>query len=235
MPNRSEPEPGRLLARGRAADVYELDDRRVLRRYRGAAPFATEREAKLIEHVRAYGFPTPAVYEVTATDLVLERVTGDTMADDMTRRPWTIARRIGELAALHDTLHAIPAPDWLEHEPMGSGASVVHLDLHPLNVLLASTGPTVIDWTNAGRGAGGADVALTWLLLRTGVPDDNNVMRIAAAVAGRYIARRFAASADPSGETLAQYLHAATRYRLADPNLRDAERRAIRRLLAGAS
>jgi aminoglycoside phosphotransferase (APT) family kinase protein len=234
MPNPSEPEPGRLLARGRDADVYELDDGRVLRRYRSGGR-NTEREAHVMEHVRAHGFPTPAIYDVTPTDLVMERITGGTMADEMTRRPWTIAVHIRELATLHDRLHAIPAPAWLEREPMGSGASVIHLDLHPLNVLLTATGPTVIDWSNAARGPAGADVALTWLLLRTGVPDDNAVMRVAAALGGRYVARRFGASADRSGDALRDHLDVATHYRLADSNLRDAERRAIRRLVRAPS
>jgi hypothetical protein len=55
-------------------------------------------------------------------------------------------------------------------------------------------------------------------------------MRIAASLGGRYVARRFVASADRSGEALRDHLGVATQYRLADSNLRDAERRAIRRL-----
>ncbi len=231
MADEPEPHPARLLARGRAADVYVIDDRRVLRRYRHCAPFQTDREAKLVEHVRAHGFPTPAVYGVSSTDLVLERVDGPTMADDMTRRPWKIRSHVRLLAALHDRLHSLPAPEWLDHEPVGAGASVVHLDLHPLNVLLTPNGPMVIDWTNAGRGPGGVDVALTWLLLRTGVPDDNPLMRIAAAVGGRSIAHTFGRAADRTHDALTRHLTAATRYRLADPNLREAERKAIRRLV----
>ncbi len=230
MSDTQEPAPGELLAHGRAADVYALDDRRVLRRYRQCAPFQTEREAKLIEHVRTHGFPTPAVHDVSSTDLVLDRVAGRTMVEEMTRRPWTIGAQVRVLAGLHELLHRIPAPDWLDHAPIGPGDSVVHLDLHPLNVILTPTEPVVIDWTNAGRGPAGADVALTWLLMRTGVPDDNVVLRVAAAVGGRYTARRFARAADPSGETLRGHLAAATRYRLADPNLRDDERAAILRL-----
>jgi aminoglycoside phosphotransferase (APT) family kinase protein len=231
MTNGSDTPLGRLLAHGRAADVYEVDDRRVLRRYRRVAPFATEREARLIEHVRAHGFPTPRVYDANETDLVLERVDGPTMVERMTRRPWTIGGQLRVLAALHDQLHAIPAPAWLDHAPMGGGDSIVHLDLHPLNVLLSPSGPMVIDWTNAGRGSGMADVVLTWLLLRTGVPDDNAVLKAAAAIGGRHSARRFIAVADPSAQAIRQYLDIAARYRLDDPNLLDAERRAIQALL----
>ena len=78
-------------------------------------------------------------------------------------------------------------------------------------------------------------MALTWLRLRTGVQDDNAVMRVAAAFGGRAIARGFARAAYPSGDARARHLGAATRYRLADPNLRDDERRAINRLVRGLS
>lgn len=34
---------------------------------------------------------------------------------------------------------------------MGEGDKVVHLDLHPLNVIIGPKGPVVIDWTGASR------------------------------------------------------------------------------------
>jgi aminoglycoside phosphotransferase (APT) family kinase protein len=43
---------------------------------------------------------------------------------------------------------------------------LVHLDLHPLNVLCTRRGPVVIDWPAAARGAPGVDVALTWAVSR---------------------------------------------------------------------
>jgi thiamine kinase-like enzyme len=46
---------------------------------------------------------------------------------------------------LHRQLHAIPAPADLP-APLGEGTSLVHLDLHPGNVLLTASGPMVIDW-----------------------------------------------------------------------------------------
>ncbi|MCC6178677.1 MAG: phosphotransferase [Chloroflexi bacterium] len=103
--------PGPLLASGRNADVYALDAGRVLRRYRARARRQTE--AQIMKQVRAYGFPAPCVYEVTDRDMVMERVDGPTMFDDLTRRPWMLVRHARLLARLHRRLHAIPAPDWL--------------------------------------------------------------------------------------------------------------------------
>lgn len=225
----SDDEPGPLLARGRAADVYALGSDRVLRRYRtdhDAAP-----EARLIEHVRAHGFPTPAVFDVAGRDLVLARVDGRTMVDDFARHPGSMRAHMRTLAMLHEQLHEIPAPDWLVDEPAGSGGAIVHLDLHPLNVLLTQDGPTVIDWTNAGRGPAGVDVALSWLLLRTGEADDSRVVRLAGWIGRPLIARMFRRAADPDGRALRDHLAAAASYRLADRSVRTGEQRAIRRLV----
>ena len=50
------------------------------------------------------------------------------------------------LADLHDRLHVIPAPDWLPVD-LDGGDRLVHLDLHPMNVMITQSGPIVIDWT----------------------------------------------------------------------------------------
>lgn len=48
-----------------------------------------------------------------------------------------------------------------------------HGDLHPKNVLLAESGPVLVDWFDASRGPWIADVARTSLLLDTGLGADN--------------------------------------------------------------
>jgi len=45
---------------------------------------------------------------------------------------------------------------------------LLHLDLHPLNVMMAPRGPIVIDLANAARGDANTDVALTWALMSAG-------------------------------------------------------------------
>lgn len=235
-PHSSAPQrrTGRLLAHGRDADVYELDEKRVLRHYRGGAHH-TEREARLMEHVRAHGYPVPVVHDVTKTDMVLQRVDAPTMADSMAARPWTIGAAIRTLASLHARLHAIPAPAWLDHAPAGDGDNVVHLDLHPQNVFVTRDGPVVIDWTNAGRGPGGVDVALTWLLLSAASTADTKLLfRAVASVGRRACARAFARAADPGGDALRRHLGAAAVYRLHDAHAIAGEAAAIRRLVPGA-
>ncbi|HEX6310624.1 MAG TPA: phosphotransferase [Acidimicrobiia bacterium] len=217
----------RLLAQGRDSQVFALDGERVLRRYREAR--CTPREAAVMELVRANGYPAPRVHDLTPTDLVIDRVDGPTMAEDLTRRPWRMRAHARTLASLHHRLHDVVAPDWLR-APLGDGAVVLHLDLHPLNVILGRDGPVVIDWANAARGPGDADAALTWLLVLTGELDAGPVTRLVGrfgrkTFAGMFL-RRFVRS------SVLAHLDAAAAYRLADPNLRPSEVGPVRELLS---
>lgn len=164
----SKPAPGPLLASGRAADVFDIGEGRVLRRYRNEHRDGADalREARLLEHVRRHGFPVPEVFDATERDLVMERLTGPTMLDDLAKRPWTLRRAASRLAELHEQLHDVPVIDDLP-TPFGGGDSLLHLDLHPDNVIMTPRGAVVIDWQNAGRGPAGADLAKTWIILGT--------------------------------------------------------------------
>ncbi|MCI3270063.1 phosphotransferase [Streptomyces cylindrosporus] len=143
---------GKLLGSGRTCDVYEIDGTWVLRRNREGWGDALA-EGAVMEHVRAYGYPVPRVRlaDSTRTELVMERVAGVTMLEAF--GAGTIGVREGGevLAGLLRQLHGVPGLT-------GSGR-VLHLDLHPDNVMLTGGGrPVVIDWSNAEEG----DPALDW-------------------------------------------------------------------------
>jgi hypothetical protein len=76
----------------------------------------------------------PAARALNETEIVMERLDGPTMLDDLGRRPWRIDRHAQTLATLHRRLHEIDAPAWLP-APLGEGRSLLHLDLHPDNVI----------------------------------------------------------------------------------------------------
>jgi aminoglycoside phosphotransferase (APT) family kinase protein len=128
------------------------------------------REAKTMEFVRSHGYPVPEVFEVSddGSDLVMERIDGPTMVDAAAARPWNLRRFGSQLAELHQALHRMPAPAWVADAPCGRGDRLLHMDLHPLNVLMAGGGPVVIDWTGAVRGNPAVDVAITWALIASG-------------------------------------------------------------------
>src|SRR5690349_17406849 len=95
---------GRKLASGRDADVYELGETRVLRRYRASSKTVagssktSEAEAEIMRYLRAQGYPVPAVHEVSGPDMVMDRVDGPTMLTDLAKRPWMLARHARLLA-----------------------------------------------------------------------------------------------------------------------------------------
>ena len=233
-------EIGPLLATGRDADVFALGDDRVVRRLR--RPFDLLPEAEVMEHVRRAGYPAPRVWRVGPGEMVLDRVTGPTMADDLARRPWRAARHGRELGRLHGALHRISAPTALRPHPVG-GSAVLHLDLHPQNVILGPDGPVVIDWSNARRGPGAADVADVWIVLvclgREPATPTSRAERVQAAIVDRVepaVRRRLldAFLAGSDRHAARSLLRAAADHRLADANVRDHERSAIEALVVEA-
>ena len=132
-------------------------------------------------YLRDQGYPVPAVEEVSAdgSALVMERIDGVSMVDAIARRPWSLRRQGRTLAELHARLHALDAPDFLPRAPVGAGERIVHLDLHPLNVMISATGPVVIDWTGAALGDPAVDVAVAWVLTATGEIPGNRLVATA--------------------------------------------------------
>jgi aminoglycoside phosphotransferase (APT) family kinase protein len=195
----------RVLAEGRASEILDIGDGRVLRRFKvGGRP---AREAEIMEHARSHGYPVPRVLDVLDDSLVLERVEGPTMLAELRRRPWAMAGQARALAELHHRLHEIPF----------EGHRLIHVDFHPDNVLLSERGPVVIDWANARSGRPAFDVAMTWVIAAT-----------SGGALGRLFTRFFLRHVDVRAARAE--LPAAGELRIADSNVTDAERERVRRL-----
>lgn len=214
-----------LLGTGRQAHVYAHGDGLVLRRYR--IPQDTLREAALMQHVHAHGFPAPAVVSSSGPDLVMERVDGPTMLADLARRPWTLRGHARALADLANRLASVPVPEWLD-SPFGERDAVLHQDLHPENVILSDRGPVLIDWTAAVAGHPAREVAKTWAIMAVSVPPGGAWRRALAAAGRRLFLRTFLARVEhrPREAILAEIVER----RLGDPNLLDVERARLERL-----
>lgn len=151
-----------LIGTGRDADVFALGSGRVLRRYRKGGDVAHELE--MMRHVAAHGFPVPFVFEGCGTDMVMERIDGPTMLASLMAgelEPGAAGRMLAELA---NALHSVPALD-----SMVPFERVIHLDLHPDNVILGERGPVLIDWRNSADGPPCLDNALTAVIIAQAV------------------------------------------------------------------
>lgn len=221
--------PGPLIGAGRTADVFALGPDRVVRRYRTDRD--TQREAGLMTYLAQAGFPVPRVYDSSGPDLVMERIQGRDMLADLGRQPWLVRRHARSLAALHDRLHQIPAPPGLR-ERYGSGDRVVHLDLHPGNVMLTPSGPVVIDWDGAASGAPAVDVAMVWVIIASSDVDVlPRAQRPAAQTLRSVLLRQFlgAVHDDP-----VPVLARVARARMDDPHVRPGEIRRLEEIAARA-
>ncbi|MFE2062348.1 phosphotransferase [Streptomyces sp. NPDC059467] len=194
---------GRLLGSGRSADVYEIDEAWVLRRERGDWGDAAAKGA-LMTYVREHGYPVPRVRPSgSRTDLVMERLSGPTMLAALLAGGMGAEEGGALLASLLRRLHAVPG-----RNPADPGSRVLHLDLHPDNVILTPDGPRVIDWSNAEDGPPGLDWAMSAVILAQ------------VAVDGMPSARELLAAllADP-GELTEEGLAEALRRRAVNPTM----------------
>ena len=214
-------DPGPLIASGRAADVYDIGDGRVLRRYRTGSP-DLDLEARIMAHVGQRGYPVPTVHSVDGVDMVMDRVDGPTMFDRIEAAPWKALWYARMLARLQRDLARIAAPEWLLASTADTShpQSVLHLDLHPMNVIMSPDGPVVIDWTNAAGGPAGFDAAMTYVevvTFATTTPAERFGQRIFAGAFRRFRGRR----------NVDAYLGAACDHRLADAGTLPDERVAV--------
>jgi Ser/Thr protein kinase RdoA (MazF antagonist) len=135
--------------------------------------------------------------------VLLERIDGTDLLTELGRAPWTVVRSARMCGAVHAQMHAcrveeghlselkqrldrqlgsslvppdlaVLARECLQALP--DGDVLCHGDFHPANVMRRPSGPVVIDWPNAMRGAPEADVARTLLLLGAGEPQSYTAM-----------------------------------------------------------
>ncbi len=178
---------------GTALWKVRLDDRSYALRVFGPGAFrARDREAWLMRLAAAAGIPVPEVHAAGAwTDrpaLLVSWCAGRTLVDELRENP-ARARELGvALGRVQARIHQIRVPllpgekpdawmDWAgTTEPTlrarlramsRDDDRLLHLDYHPLNVLVDDRGVSgVIDWTNARAGDPRADVARTDTILR---------------------------------------------------------------------
>ncbi|MDK2464499.1 MAG: KEOPS complex kinase/ATPase Bud32 [Candidatus Korarchaeota archaeon] len=140
----------RLIHRGAEAEVYEADawgmpaveKRRIEKSYRHPEldwrirTSRTRLEARILMRLKEHGVRCPAVLDVWGDTLLLERVSGPTLLDLLSR-----GRREKEGEGLAGVMEDLGRQVGLMHS-----AGVVHNDLTPLNVVVTGGRTCLIDF-----------------------------------------------------------------------------------------
>jgi len=122
---------------------------------------------------------------------VMEKILSKNMGQAFFSKPWTTDYYARVMAELHVKVHSVKVPvpvnsirdevtwwingarmipqymkdaAWRVLDRLPDDDSLCHMDLHPMNILISTRGPLLIDWTGGAKGDPMADVARTWLL-----------------------------------------------------------------------
>lgn len=156
--------------------MYALDAHRALRRYRAGGDVRPE--AEVMAYLRGHGYPVPEVFRAEGPELVLTRLTGPTLTAAFLAGTVDVRWVARVLADLHRRLHALPA-----RRSADPADRILHLDLHPENVVLTADGPVVIDWRNAAEGPPALDRAVSAVIMAESAVDPASPLAGPARVA----------------------------------------------------
>jgi aminoglycoside phosphotransferase (APT) family kinase protein len=206
-----------LVGSGRAAEVFRHGSDTVVRRYRDHRDCT--HEVRAMDWLRAQGLPVPRVDVASdSRSIVMEYIPGRSMFEQLSVAPQGLVRHARTLAKLQQQINAVAAPSWFPER--GHGHVVVHMDLHPMNVIYGPNGPVVIDWTNFGRGHAPLDAAMTAVLVGT-----FEVKQIHERLGRRLFASAFSLF---RGRSIVRAgLGEAAEMRLKDPNMTSGEQRLV--------
>jgi aminoglycoside phosphotransferase (APT) family kinase protein len=193
---------------GQDAAIWKIEEegeQYALRVFPGGRERGFAREVSAMRGAAAAGLPVPRLRAAGAVDghlaMAIAWCEGRPMLSAVSNKPWLLwhhARLLGKQQAL---LQQIPAPDELREDAPGywlarSGPgepiaevltrrgvrsdALVHMDFHPLNVMVNGDGSIsgIIDWTGAAAGDPRADLALTASILSVAPAPPGHLRRV---------------------------------------------------------
>jgi uncharacterized protein (TIGR02172 family) len=203
----------KLIGQGRTADIFEYKENKVIKLYKNEFPEdAVNQEFLISKFVYSLGINTPQPYELTQLDnrhgIIFRRISGFSLLNIMTKKPWSIDKHARTLATLHYNLHTynavgalrqqkkvlsdniISAPflteeeknkilDYLEKLPDDN--KLCHGDFHPDNVLIGEES-WIIDWMTGMSGNPAGDLARSIILIDFGTLPDSTPRFIKAVI-----------------------------------------------------
>jgi aminoglycoside phosphotransferase (APT) family kinase protein len=107
---------GRLIGRGRTAEVFEWDDGQVVKLFYADMPAtAIDREMRCATALSGMTIPAPRfggqIQIGERSGLVFEHVRGRSMLSELSRQPWRTLSMASQMADLHVQLHAVDGAD----------------------------------------------------------------------------------------------------------------------------
>jgi uncharacterized protein (TIGR02172 family) len=209
----------KIIARGGQAEIFEYDNNKVLRVAKRPQDYDRIRsEYSLYSQLAASNIDVPRVYELVeingAPAIIMDKINGISMMDQIKRNPFGAGERSKELAELHLKLintsismemtntkkkarYCIEKSEQIEPETkekifeilgvLPNGNSICHGDFHPGNILCQGKKRFIIDWSAASKGDYHADIAHTYILLRLvpKAPHVNSVVNYLQKMIGR--------------------------------------------------
>jgi len=105
--------PGKVIARGRTAEVYIWAENQVLKLfYDWVSLRSVQKEYEITRKAYQAGAPVPQVFELIHLEnrhgIVYEHVSGPTMLQQLVTKPWQVRKLSRQLAELHFAIHQIP-------------------------------------------------------------------------------------------------------------------------------
>ena len=104
---------GKVIARGRTAEVYTWSENQILKLfYDWVSLRSVQKEYEITLHAYQAGAPVPQVFELIQIEnrhgIIYERVAGPTMLQLLVTKPWQVKKLSRQLADLHIAVHQIP-------------------------------------------------------------------------------------------------------------------------------
>ncbi len=194
----SAPDPSTFIAAGASAQVYRLEEGRVLKLFHaGIDRSIIAREYAIARAVQASGLPVPHVFGMAEADgrqgIVYAEMRGPNLLSYIARHPHRAPWALEQMARLQARIQHCPAPSLRSRkavlaediaaaaisdrlrdaaigrlEQLNEGDRLTHGDLHPGNLIVTDAGVSVIDWSRAACGAIATDLVRTEMVMRFG-------------------------------------------------------------------